>query len=1573
MLITHTSLKFNFHFFLGLILTLVFNPLLGQTQIGQDLDGTWSNEYFGASVSSPDRHTVAAGGTGFNINKGRARVYSWYNGTWTQKGYDIVGEQSGERSGCSISMPNANSIAIGAYAHLPAGTVRIHSWNGNSWAQKGSDIDGEAIYDNSGWSVSTPDSNTVAIGAPYNDGNGYLSGHVRVHIWNGSSWAQKGSDIDGEAINDQSGQSVSMPDSNTVAIGAPYNDGNGANSGHVRVYSWNGSSWAQKGSDIDGEAINDQSGWSVSMPNSNTVAIGATGNGSNSGHVRVYSWNGSSWAQKGSDIDGEASTDKSGQSVSMPDSNTVAIGAPFNDGNGSNSGHARVYSWNGSSWAQKKSDIDGEASTDRSGQSVSMSDANHLAIGAPGNNLSKGHMRAYSLSPCPAPVFSALTVDTSQNVTLSWTSSDTSFTVEYRLTGSIDSINAVSVSDTFLTINGLLSNSQYDFFITTNCESNSFVFKTGPFSVTTSCLPLRTGDFESFENVGMSWSENVPPCWTNLKDSNAAGNGAIIKTSGNNYYVLYDGSDSLYEALVSPSIMGLDSGTKQIEFYAMGGQQVYIGTVSNTSSLSTLNIFDTILTSDTNWGKHVTYFTADKGYNMIDEHIAFVSSNATSNTNIMLDDIQIKDKCFPSAISLETTLLDSALISFTSDGIQTYLEYGPPGFVHGTGTSIIVYGPSAWITGLDSATTYDVYVYQMCSDSSLSGAKGPISFSTPCAPKTSPWTADFDLNNVVSNHYYWQSNNLPNDCWLMSISNNVDSIISYPTSPQIYTVDALSIWWPTRIKARINGSDTSAILSPWISNLSHSKDIFSFYARQPFSAINGHIEVITTDMSGNLNTANVVDTFTLTSTSYEKISVFLDSSNTRPSDKRIGFRFYSTSSENYVEIREDISLKPICPERGLIPLSISSDTLFCSGDSVILTAPDTSFFNYTNEDDSLKSYSWSTGLSDKSITVYQTDTITLSIETQRGCILESVPVHVKAYSNPVGLSQITVIGGDSTACEGSMISLSAPSGNYTYLWSNGQTGPYIQATFDDTLSLEVYDTNGCTGAPDYQIVMFNDSPIINIGFSGPSKVCFGDSVQIIPNLLSNNIDSISWHAQSGAIFTTYLDTFYAKNSGYYYAVAYSDSGCTATSNYVNVSISDMSVSYSVVNSLCSNGNNGSISVSISGGIAPYVYSWSNGSTNSTISGLNPGFYQLTVSDSLGCTESSTLQLGFDFQTQPITILGSNASLCYGQTDTLFVSGAFSSINWGGNASGNGDSVFVSSGTTFVSALDTNGCLSGDTVLILSDVPYTTSPEICLVTNDTSSLGLNVIIWERSSKEGVELYNVYRSSVIGYQKIGSKGVNQLSQLTDFTANAASQSYEYYITLVDSCGIEHGSNQNEHSTILLQSSIGTSNEVNLSWNSYSGASILYYVIYRQNAMSNQFIAIDSVNISTTNYIDFAATAGLTKYVISAVLSSPCTSSAKTNSRTMSNVTEEQTISIPQYNLGQMELYPNPANRTIEVSCDEVKSCTAVNAIGQRFMIDIKDRKGDVSSLKSGQYLFIITTESNETVVRKVEIIH
>jgi len=395
------------------------------TQLGSDIDGEVAGDYSGWSVSlnaAGDR--VAIGAT---LNGGgHTRIFEWNGSSWTQLGSDIYAEAVGDFSGHSVSLNAAGDrVAIGAPYNDGngdhSGHTRIFEWNGNSWVQLGGDIDGEASGDKSGYSVSlNAAGDRVAIGAPSDDGTEENSGYTRVFEWNGVSWTQLGSDIDGEAAGDKSGWSISLNAAgDRVAIGAPSNDrpspyyGNGTSSGHTRVFEWNGSSWTQLGSDIDGESTGDQSGYSVSLNAAgDRVAIGATGSygtGYNSGHTRVFQWNGSSWTQIGSDIDGEAAGDLSGYSVSLNSAgDRVAIGALWNDGGGLRSGHTRIFEWNGSSWTQLGSDIDGEAADDYSGRSVSLNSAgDRVAIGAPSNDndevyIDAGSTRIFDIETTPA-------------------------------------------------------------------------------------------------------------------------------------------------------------------------------------------------------------------------------------------------------------------------------------------------------------------------------------------------------------------------------------------------------------------------------------------------------------------------------------------------------------------------------------------------------------------------------------------------------------------------------------------------------------------------------------------------------------------------------------------------------------------------------------------------------------------------------------------------------------------------------------------------------------------------------------------------------------------------------------------------------------------------------------------------------------------------------------------------------------------------------------------------------------------------------------------------------------------
>jgi len=326
-------------------------------------------------------------------------LFSLSASSQTQIGSDIDGEAAEDWSGQSVFLSSdGKRVAIGAPENdgngLYSGHVRIYEAVNGIWTQVGSDIDGEKGEDESGWSVSlSSDGTRVAIGAPENDGNGFQSGHVRIYEENTGNWTQIGSDINGEGADDYSGRSVSLSsDGKRIAVGAHANDENGFESGHVKIYEENNGAWTQIGSDINGEGADDRSGWSVSLSSDGKkVAIGAPlneENGSQSGHVRIYEENTGNWTQIGSDIDGETDDDRSGESVSLSsDGKRIAIGAPNNSGNGLYSGHVRIYEESSGTWTQIGNDIDGEADFDGSGWSVSISsNGKRVAIGAPGND-----------------------------------------------------------------------------------------------------------------------------------------------------------------------------------------------------------------------------------------------------------------------------------------------------------------------------------------------------------------------------------------------------------------------------------------------------------------------------------------------------------------------------------------------------------------------------------------------------------------------------------------------------------------------------------------------------------------------------------------------------------------------------------------------------------------------------------------------------------------------------------------------------------------------------------------------------------------------------------------------------------------------------------------------------------------------------------------------------------------------------------------------------------------------------------------------------------------------------------
>ncbi len=394
------------------LLFLLFTiSISAQVQIGQSIDGEALGDLSGFNISiSSDGTTLAVGAPnndGSFSNSGQVRIYKKIGNAWVQQGLDIDGYAASDNLGSSLALSSDGStVAVGA--PLDKGKVRIFKFISGVWTQQGAALIGLASGDLSGSSVSlSSDGSIVAIGAPFNSNSAQFAGHVKVYKYALGSWNPYGGNLYGQATGDQFGTSVSLSaDGSILAVGAPFNSNSGFNSGTVKIFKNLFGSWATLVS-VNGEGTNDSSGSSVSLSSDGgTVAIGSPGNfnnGFNSGSVRVFKNISNVWYKQGSNINGESVGDLSGSCVSLSgDGLSIAIGAPNNAGNGTNSGQARYFKFISSAWVQKGIDVDGPVAEDKLGWCVALStDGNTLACGLPfsdANGTDSGQVRVYDLT-----------------------------------------------------------------------------------------------------------------------------------------------------------------------------------------------------------------------------------------------------------------------------------------------------------------------------------------------------------------------------------------------------------------------------------------------------------------------------------------------------------------------------------------------------------------------------------------------------------------------------------------------------------------------------------------------------------------------------------------------------------------------------------------------------------------------------------------------------------------------------------------------------------------------------------------------------------------------------------------------------------------------------------------------------------------------------------------------------------------------------------------------------------------------------------------------------------------------
>ena len=290
----------------------------------------------------------------------------------------------------------------------------------------------------------------------------------------------------------------------------------------------------------------------------------------------------------------------------------------------------------------------------------------------------------------------------------------------------------------------------------------------------------------------------------------------------------------------------------------------------------------------------------------------------------------------------------------------------------------------------------------------------------------------------------------------------------------------------------------------------------------------------------------------------------------------------------------------------------------------------------------------------------------------------------------------------------------------TYLWSTGETTQQINNLSAGTYSCILTDENSCVAS---------DSVII----SEPS--------QITDSLLYGTIlchGGFTWASLSINGGTPPYTESWSQNQNMLYAgtVNYSitdSSGCQVTNTFTLSEPSPSTLSIQVIDSIsCFGVNDGSLSVTINGGNAPYTYQWTNNInsdtlTTDTITNLMSARYTCQVIDSNNCINSMIFLLSEPTQ---IMVNQNNTNItCYGDTNgvtVLNISGGDG--NYTLNAFGQtlallGSSTISSSqffpggipaGIYPFSLSDGGGCVVNDTIII-------TQPNILSSTSNISNI------------------------------------------------------------------------------------------------------------------------------------------------------------------------------------------------------------------------------------------------------------
>lgn len=320
----------------------------------------------------------------------------------------------------------------------------------------------------------------------------------------------------------------------------------------------------------------------------------------------------------------------------------------------------------------------------------------------------------------------------------------------------------------------------------------------------------------------------------------------------------------------------------------------------------------------------------------------------------------------------------------------------------------------------------------------------------------------------------------------------------------------------------------------------------------------------------------------------------------------------------------------------------------------------------------------------------------VSVSDQNGCGITSTITLTEPPAVNASLSTSSFNGGYQLSCSGSndgTINTTVNGGTAPYVFS--WTGPSgfispgqnISSLAAGTYSCSISDTNGCAVTLNATLT----EPVqLTVQGTAQSPACYGSASGSIDIQTAGGAMPYSYSWSNGAS----SEDISNLGSGTYNVNITDANGCAVSAGYQLVAPDSIALTVSSISPFCS-GQPGSIDLGVTGGTAPYTYSWSNGATTQDASFLSPGSFTVTVTDAHNCTSviSATINAGAALDVQSVVTDVKCFADATGAIDITVSQGAAPYTYSWSNGSTAEDLTGLAAGTYTLVLTDNNGCTS----------------------------------------------------------------------------------------------------------------------------------------------------------------------------------------------------------------------------------------------------------------------------------------